>query len=98
MWSRCIRRKAKANDFFAEGKRLLDSQDYAEAERNFQGALALYKELYGLGHEDTLYSQYWLGIALYRQEKNPEAEKHLQHVLEGRKKILSSNHWDTLYS
>ena len=56
------------------------------------------EKVLGKEHNDTLDSKYWLGLALFRQQKHQEAEKVLRQAVQGQEKELGKDHEHTLRS
>ncbi|WP_432991830.1 tetratricopeptide repeat protein [Dactylosporangium sp. CA-233914] len=70
----------------------------ADAEREFQAALAARLEVLGPAHPDTLQSQHALGRAARSLGRYAEAEARLRSVYEAQRGLLGPDHPDTLTS
>jgi TolA-binding protein len=92
------------SDFFVghyeqnEGIDLYQQNKYSEAEEVLRHAVRVQEQTLGHGHNVTLGSKFWLGLALCRQGKVSEAEEVLRQTVRGQKRTLGKAHEETLRS
>ena len=80
------------------GASLANQEKFAEAETSFREADAIWQEIRGAAHPDTLTTRAWLADVLQSQQKLADALPLLEEVWELRKKVLGVDNPDTVAS
>jgi CHAT domain-containing protein/tetratricopeptide (TPR) repeat protein len=91
-------RITEAAALVAEGKQLLNQQDFAAAEPKYLAASAIYKEVLGVNHPDYASNLNNLAVYYYVQGKFAKAEPLYVEALNIRRQVLGQKHPEYLQS